>query len=225
MAADKLPIIVSSAREFCGVDYDNLQRLAITSWRDVASIRMMLNDSEEIESFGDAFYHPLVSPPTIKELIDVAIDNSDSIIAIVNSDIILTKDILKIFDVTKGGRLGRAWAATSFRWEKDGNKELGVIGQGLDCFIMTSHVAKYVLRDLPPFITIGRGMWDSWLCGWLRRNLAESRFFNMTPWKCVIHNIHERPPGRLSNYTEAQVKQIMSSGHLSCAGIPKTVYL
>lgn len=220
----KLPIIVSSAKPFDGGDYDNLQRKAILSWKDVAERRLMFNEPEEIECLGDLFHSPSSNPPTIREILDVSITQVEPHlpIAVVNSDIILTPEITRVMEVAKN--LGMAWAATSFRWERDGERDLGVIGQGLDIFILTPQVLIHVLRDIPQFMTIGRGLWDSWLCGWLRRNMQDGRFFDITPWRCVIHNLHDRPPGRLSNYTEEQVNQIARSGHLSCSGLPLTSY-
>lgn len=221
----KLPVIISSAKPFDGGAYDNLQRRAINSWREVTDHRLMFNDAEEIECLGDGFYRTEDTPPTIKEMLEVAISCGHQIVAIVNSDIVLTPKILKVFDVTAGDRLGSLWAATSFRYEMDGKIALGITGQGLDCFIMTKRVVQEVLKDVSPIMTIGRGLWDNWLNGWLRRNIPSGRYFNMTPWECVFHNVHEREPNRLPGYTDDQVGKIMSSGHLSAAGIPPTIYL
>lgn len=217
----KLYALLSTAKPFDGSDYDNYQRRALASWQKVAERRIMFNDPEDIESIGDEFVNPTSHPATLYEMLQYAVSHfpPESIFAIVNSDIRLTEETTIIPEVVEYHKLGRAWACTSFRWE-DGQ----VRGYGLDFFCMTPVMAAQVLRDCPTFMTLGRGLWDSWLNGWLRCHLRSGKYFNITEWKCVHHPLHDRVPGRLSNYTEEQVKTIMSSGDLDAGGIPNTYY-
>lgn len=214
--SDKFPVIVSSARPFDGSEYDIYQRRAMMSWQNVAHKRILVNDPEDIEQIGDIFVSPDGNPPSIKQLLKAGFDNTTSYVAIVNSDITLTDDVLKCLHIAKHWR---GWAATSFRWE-DGQ----VRGQGLDFFVMTMAIANRMIQDIPDFMTIGRGMWDGWMNGWLRTHVPQGKYFDMTNWRCVHHPLHERIAGRLSNYTDDQVNKILSAGHLSSDGIPTTTY-
>ena len=216
----KLKAILSSAAPFNGSAYDDLQRQAIRSWREVADSTILFNNPEDI---GEASMciEPRENPPCVHQMLTAAykLFKEEDVIALVNSDIVLTPETSRILQVAERQHLGRGWACTSFRWE-DGQ----VRGQGLDFFAMTMPVVVQVLRDCPRFMTVGRTLWDNWLNGWLRCHLPSQRFFNITDWKCVHHPLHDRIPNRLSNYTEEQVKEIFASGDLDCRGIPDTKY-
>jgi len=164
----------------------------------------------------------MTSPPTIREMLSRAMERMkpESVIAIVNSDIVLTDGILKAIDTAQSHNLGRSWAATSFRYE---GEPAEVRGQGLDVFVLSAGVLPHIITQIPSFLTIGRPLWDNWMNGWLKQNLRPTHYFDMTPWQCVFHPVHTGGAGeKLSRYTDAQVNEVFSKplSH----GIPDTKY-
>lgn len=163
-------------------------------------------------------------PASIREMIETGIENCnpEAAFAIVNADIILGDEILGIIPASRG--LGRVWAACSFRWEFSGDeRESGldqVEGQGIDVFVLTPTVGRHILRDIPDFLHLGRCGWDNWMCGWLRKNISESRFWDFTDWRCVFHRRHASGSGRFPPFTEAENAAVLK--HVSCAGMPRT---
>ncbi len=226
---EKLRFILSSLRCNCGPDYAAHQAAAMATWMGVAQEIALFNNDPDSAIPGVSRMQSVTSvpvsdePPTVYEMLSWATNRlrPDDVIAIVNSDIRLSAAIMKCCEIRRQPNIGRCWAATSFRYEGPSEE---VMGQGLDVFVMSVETAKRVLLEMPKFMTVGRGLWDNWMNAWLRRNLRDHSYYNMTPWRCVFHPLHDRIPGRLSNYTEDQVRRIMSSGHLDHRGIPSTVY-
>lgn len=215
--------IISSVKPFKDDAYTQLQKTAIASWLPLADHVFLFNHRDEVGDLVPVhLIHPTQSPPTIKQMLN---DTSrEGVIAIVNSDIVLTPDVLHCLDVVHDKNMGRTWAATSFRYE---GEPPDVKGQGLDIFVLGPGVVPHILRDIPDFMTIGRIMWDSWINGWLRRNLKSSHYFDMTPWKCVFHPEHERPNGvggDHSIYNAGQIREILKLEAAGFQGIPQTKY-
>lgn len=171
-----------------------------------------------------AIYLDPPEPPTLKGLlgIGIRITAEGGAFGIVNSDIKLSNKILGIAGATRS--LGRAWAATSFRWEYSGDEIAQgldkVEGQGIDIFIMTPAVAKYAFKEIPDFLTLGRGGWDNWMCGWMNKNLGDRRFVDFTHWRCVHHKRHPSGSGRFASFTKEQTEQI--THNVSPKGIPSS---
>lgn len=161
------------------------------------------------------------TPPSIKEMLEVGLDNTEdgSAFAIVNDDIILGPEITRLR--TAAAPLGLAWAASSFRFDYDLSPASAVQeGQGLDIFVLTPVVARHVIRQIPEFLHIGRGGWDNWMCGWLRKNMPEGRFCDFTHWHCVFHKKHESGMGRFPPFTKEEQERVLHN--VSCAGLPNT---
>jgi len=183
-------------------------------------------DDNPVQDWDSVSDHTLVfhrkEPPTIKSMLEASTRwlRQDSVMAIVNSDILLGKEILGIRPAASS--MGGTWAATSFRRELSNDEiEKGldrVEGQGLDIFVITPSVARHIIRDIPDFLTIGRGGWDNWMCGWMRKNLQDGRFFDFTNWRCVHHRRHKSGMDRHAPYTEEQTKQIFNG--ISKNGLP-----
>ncbi len=213
--------IISSVKPFKDDSYTAYQKAAISSWLPLCDSVVLLNRREDI---GDVvpveLVEPKSNPPPVKQLLQNIPPGNPAVI--VNSDIILSPSILRCLEICEKKNLGRTWAATSFRYEGDPPE---IRGQGLDVFVLGQGIIPHILKDIPEFMTLGRGLWDNWMNGWLRRQLRETHYFDMTPWRCVHHPLHEGGAGAAhSNYTEEEVTKIMSSGNLSSAGIPKTTY-
>ncbi len=223
----KYAAVISSVKPFKDDAYTAYQKAAIASWLPVCHNVVLFNDRADVGDITPILLsRPDSNPPTIKSMLEVVSERigHEGVVIICNSDIVLDPHIMRAGDVADEKRLGRAWAATSFRYE--GNPP-EIKGNGLDVFILTGTVITHILKDIPPYITIGRVMWDAWLNGWLRRNLKESNYFDITPWRVVHHPEHDRPNGvggDHSPYTPEQANAIMSHGHLNCGGIPLITY-
>ncbi len=221
--------ILSSVRPFCDDGYTACQQKAIASWEQVCDKVVLFNKPEEAGGLIPAVFVESSSPPNIKEMLQWAHDNipEDGVIAIVNSDIVLSRWILRCIEIANKRNLNMGWAATSRRWEEGVNGH-ELKGWGLDIFILTPRIITHILRDVPDYMTIGRVLWDNWLNGWLRAHIRSSHYFDITSWKCVFHPNHERPNGRVggdfTQYTDEQVKAIYSRGNISCGGMPPTIY-
>jgi hypothetical protein len=183
--------------------------------------RHQFSNIEGVSNFTDIEER---NPPTIKTIIRSIrrMNGVDNTIAIVNSDIQLSKDAVCGCD-DLANKHGRIWAATSFRHE-DRGYGLVVQDQGLDFFATTEEVWRRIEEDIPDFLTLGRGLWDNWMNGWFRKNLPAHRYYDLTPLRCVIHPTHDREPGRLSAYTEDQAHQVLTHPKIKCGGIPLKKY-
>ena len=161
------------------------------------------------------------APPSIRHLVQLGLDNTpnDGAFAIVNDDIILGPEVLRIRTAAKP--LGLAWAATSFRYDFDNSPSDGrQEGQGLDVFILTPTVARHIVQQIPEFLHLGRGGWDNWMCGWLRKNLPDGRFWDFTHWRCVFHRRHESGMSRFAPFTPEEQAAVLHN--VSCSGVPNT---
>lgn len=225
--------IVTSVNLGIGEEHSLHQIHCVANMRNYATQVAVLNDPGNVPMANDlANYVEFIDycddPPTIQQAISVALgmdySRSAGPIAIVNSDISIGPNISKLTQAIKP--LGKAWAATSFRYEvnEDGSGEPTVEGQGLDIFVMSPRIAHALISEMPSFLTFGRAMWDNWVNCWMLNNLKETHYFDMTPWRCIIHKKHARPANRLANYSENEVallKETMGNK----GGIPKQKYL
>lgn len=220
---DKIDVIVTSVKPFvideAGIldAYTFRQLTCLRQMQKIARYVFVFNKVEDLGQYAKEFdiIQPITAPPQIRQMLQFAADATGSSLALVNGDIFLDSRILGILKI--GKKIGKVWAATSFRWEND-----KIEGQGLDVFIMSGRVADELVANTPDFLTIGRTQWDNWMNGWLRKHLKEPHYFDMTDWKVVNHEPHERVPGRLSNYTDEQVTRLLHD--VSCGGIPNQKY-
>ena len=195
---DKIDVILSSVRPF-GQDaaYDELQKLAINSWFIVAKNVVLFNMPEDTGNWqrpGIIYVNPDRNPPTIKQMLEYAkTRNEEDIVAIVNSDIVLSPAVAKIPRVAQANSLGRAWACTSLRQTLDPETMLvsGPADYGLDFFCSTVRIWNDVAKAVPGVLTIGRSIWDNWINTFLCQYIDRSKYFDITPWKCVIHPKHD----------------------------------
>lgn len=198
---------------------------ALESWRALECNIVAFNK----ESGWPACSHiePTQNPPTVKEMLDWYSPDrgraDEGTLILVNSDIVLTKDVLGILKMND--QLGRMWAATSLRRETENGVPNGKIDWGLDFFAMTKTMASRVAHDIPPFLTVGRGLWDNWVNGWLKKNLPPQRYFDITDWECVFHPKHDRVDGRLSGYTQEQTDQVLKHLSIQPGGVPPVKFL
>ena len=212
-----IDVLVTSVKPFCGGAHSERQLECLRQMGNVARYVFVFNKPEDLGEYANEFrlIAPFANPPTIHQILNFATASTAGSIGMVNGDIFLTEAVAGVPHI--GRRLGRVWAATSFRWENG-----AIEGQGLDLFLMSGRVAEEVLKVTPPFLTLGRTHWDNWMNGWLRKHLRPAHYFDITDWKCVLHAPHERPPNRLSNYSEEQVAQLLHD--VSCGGIPNQKY-
>jgi hypothetical protein len=201
---DKIDVIMSSVRPFGeDKDYAALQRKAIKGWAHFTTEVVLFSEPTDVEGLDVpiTFEVPSSNPPTIKEMIEYAVKNysEHTVVAICNSDITLTDGVLRIKSCAKENSLSSTWAATSLRheYEKDDLASAKVEGMGLDFFVATVNVWQHMIKEIPPYMTLGRQQWDTFVNTWFRRRVQANKYFNITDWKCVYHPKHSRKEGRL----------------------------
>ena len=194
----KLDRILSSARPYKeGTSYTAHQKLALASQLKVAKTVVLFNLPEEVDNPqqpGLVLVGPNQNPPTIRQLLEyLAVANDDEVVAIVNSDIILTKDFAKITEAAARASLGRAWACTSFRqcYIPETGELLPPTDYGLDIFCSTVRIWRDVAKAIPGVLTIGKPLWDNWLNSFLHTYIDRNKYFDITDWKCVLHAPHD----------------------------------
>jgi len=227
--------ILSSLRPFDqNLEYAKLQLDALESWQALGSQIVYFNSPKECsirEGFQIQFVEPKQSPPTIYEMIAWTLDkgNAETSIAIVNSDIVLGRDINLLEQVVRNYQMTRNWAATSFRYTYD--TVLGIHNAwrdpndlGLDIFIAPRRIWEVIYREIPALgatkLTIGRILWDNTVNAYFGERLAVNRYIDLTPWKVVFHPVHgER--GRHKHYDKKTVEELKILGR---GGIPRMQY-
>lgn len=223
--------ILSSLKTLGDDFHSDCQVMAVESWKALKGEVVLFNNYPNVASRQIKRPYSLVTPsqnpPTIKEMLKWyaphSANASDGVVILVNGDIVLTENAGKVVKINES--LGRIWAATSFRHETHLGRDYGVVDEGLDFFAMSRTLAARMADDIPDFLTLGRGVWDNWVNGWLWKNLPTHRYFDITDWACVLHPRHEREPGRLSGYTEEQTKQALNHDRILARGIPKIKYV
>jgi len=215
---DKIPLIISSVRPFFkNSAYTKMQKDALVSWNKISDKTYLFNDVTDLEGFNDVPVFteiPSKNPPTIKEMIKFAASNfsDDTVMALVNSDIVLTGNIRSVYHCVQNNKLGKAWAATSQRYEfaEADMSDAQVVDMGLDFFIAPINVWKHMIADIPEYLTIGRNMWDTWVNTWLRQRVSSTKYFDITDWKAVMHPKHSRKPNRLEPVEGTKVPDLIA---------------
>lgn len=199
-AARRTLIIVSSQKPQakCSKQYAAQQKEALDSWLKLKAAVILLNDKSEVSvPEGVLLQQPKEVQPTVHELIGAALahakNKQDVIIAVVNSDIILTESALKVLQLSD--KLGNSWAATSLRYQfKKDMAAAETKDQGLDIFVASPRIWEMVYADMPKHnvdkLRIGKTLWDTWLSGYFKTHIMQSKYVDMTHWKCVFHKEH-----------------------------------
>jgi len=197
-AGDKIDVILSSVRPFGQKpSYDENQRKAIETWFFVAKRVILFNlpeDTKNMQRPGLSYVGPNTNPPTIKQMLVSVIGlNDEEVVAIVNSDIMLSQAIGKIPIVALSNSLGRAWACVSSRQTLD--KRTGIVSppsdNGLDFFCSTVRIWRDVEAKIPGVLAIGRPVWDNWVNSFFRGYIDPAKYFDITSWKAIIHTDHD----------------------------------
>lgn len=196
---NKIDCILSSIRPFGqNPGYDELQRKALDSWFAVSRTVVLFNlpeDTGNIQRSGLLYVGPDKNPPSIKHMLATLKDRQEEeIVALVNSDIVLGPEVGKIPKVVLANSLGRAWACTSYRYVIDPEvpEWLGSpVDKGLDFFCSTVRIWNDVARQIPGVLTVGRPVWDNWMNSFFHMYINASKYFDITPWVCVLHPRHE----------------------------------
>lgn len=229
--------ILSSVRPFQqNRQYADLQLAAIESWEKLGSNIVLFNSSRDCwvkENDQIRYAQPKDNPPTINEMMAWSLDKgcAETPIAIVNSDIVLGKDINLISQLVKDYQMTRNWAATSFRYTyepevglKSAHRE--VTDFGLDIFIAPRRIWEVIYRDLPSLgatkLTIGRILWDNVVNAYFRERIPSNRYIDLTPWKVVFHPRHG-DRGRHVHYDKPTLSglKILGSGGIPIARYDK----
>ena len=104
----------------------------------------------------------------------------------INADIVLTQDMLKIEKVLlKGGMM-----AASSRRRDYKTKELLPDDKGRDIWILRPSKWAMVAREIPLCCRIGHQRWDSWMMGFCRERF-KGAFGEFSDVPCVFHPRHE----------------------------------
>lgn len=227
--------ILSSLRPFNqSRQYADLQLAALASWQQLGSRIIYFNTSRDSwlkEDFQVQFVTPSQNPPTIYEMLTWAIQqgNPETSIAIVNSDIVLGRDINLVEEVVRVNHMTRNWAATSFRYTYDpllgiDNAKRDPFDFGLDIFIAPRRIWEVLHKEMSSMmatkLTIGRIIWDNTVNAYFRERLPSNRYFDLTDWRVVFHPVHgER--GRHVHYDKTTLSELKILG---TGGIPRTKY-
>jgi len=205
---EKLDAILSSWRPVGqNPSYDEHQRTALESWFAVSRSVVLFNlpsDTGNIQRPGLIYVGPNSNPPSIKEMLGyLKASDNEKVVALVNSDIILTRDIAKIPLAAQRASLGLAWTCLSLRQVIDPN--MTTISPpndyGLDFFCSPARIWKDVADKIPGVLTFGRIVWDNFLNSLLSNYIDKSKRFDITDWKAVLHPQHDdhfrlgNPPG------------------------------
>lgn len=219
----KIDVILSSVRPFSqNAEYAKHQRNALDSWFSVARQVILFNLPEDTGNYnrpGLIYVGPEANPPPIKQMLSLLRDrNEDDIVALVNADIILGPEVGKIPIAVLNNSLGRAWACVSGRRTlntKDGTISTGMTDNGLDFFCSTVRIWNDVAKQIPGVFTFGRAAWDNWLNSFLHTYIDKSKYWDLTPWGCVIHPVHGehfRLPTKDEESFSSAVKSIVHPG-------------
>jgi hypothetical protein len=226
--------ILSSWRPFQQSEaYAKLQYDAMGSWLNLGAKVVLFNHPNEVDYVHSrlSVVAPKSSPPTIFSMLEWGNENSgqDSVIAIVNSDIVLSPEINLVTEAVEERSMTRSWAATSFRYSFLPKKGIDSAwrdpsDQGLDIFIAPYRIWKMVHAEMKDLgaegLTLGRHLWDNVLNAYFRARLPTQRYINLTPWKVVFHPEHgER--GRHDPYSKRTINAVQFLSH---GGIPPTTY-
>lgn len=222
-------VIVSSQKPKgkCSKQYAAQQSDALASWLQLKAAVILVNDKSEVAApEGVLLQQPKEAHPSIYELIGAGLDyaknKQDVVIAIVNSDIILTENFLKVLQL--GDKLSNAWAATSQRYQYDHKKRdidrAEITDSGLDVFVATPRIWQDVYSAMPTMnahkMKIGRNLWDTWLSGYFKTHVMGSKYIDFTHWKCVFHKEH--PQAESVNNSPADIGDLIYAGY----GMPIT---
>jgi hypothetical protein len=90
-------------------------------------------------------------------------------------------------------------------------------------FVWTVPTIENMLKEISPYFTTGRCLWDNWVNGWSTHNLPRSHWFNLTSWDAVIHPKHESA-ARGNPYPEDQAKILGAAVERYKSGMTSTVY-
>jgi hypothetical protein len=225
-AARRTLIIVSSQKPQakCSKQYAAQQKEALDSWLKLKAAVILLNDKCEVNvPEGVLLQQPKEAHPSIYELIGAGLDyaknKQDVVIAIVNSDIILTENFIKVLQL--GDKLSNAWAATSQRYHYKKTIALAdITDKGLDVFVATPRIWQDVYSAMPTMnahkMKIGRNLWDTWLSGYFKTHVMGTKYIDFTHWKCVFHKEH--PQAESVNNSPADIGDLVYAGY----GMPIT---
>lgn len=226
----RIEIFVSSVKPFKDEKdaYTANQVIALNSWKRVASKIILFNKPEDLAEYPleGIEFRATKNPegiPYIKEMVGVLAKlDGDKAGAILNGDIVVEPEVLKVFDLREKYQLGRAWGCTSRRHRLSPAREkLGVVEDdwGLDFFLATGQVWKLCEDYVPDFLTVGRGQWDNWMVGWMKAKVPVSRWFDITNLAVIWHKEHSRKK-KMSCYSENLMATVKQWGE----GMPKTIY-
>lgn len=187
--------IISSHRPHAqGGQFPINQIRAHQSWISVAN-RIIYFGPEEAElkdSLGKTRFIGCEDFPEIRLLASWASTQFDCV-AIVNSDIVLTENVLKVPVMLAKGMYK---AAVSRRHHYDpqtfdlASAVDNVKDRGRDIFIAAPVIWKDVAQNIPAAYRIGHQKWDAWVCDrW--RDTYKNKFMDFTYLRCVFHPNHE----------------------------------
>lgn len=185
-------IAISSFRAFkdCPADWVKNQKRAKSSWDQVFSSIYLFGDEEPELCSPKTTFLKCFDRPSIRSMSEVCWRNSSDWACIVNGDIVVTQNILKIEHILKSVGVKCIVSKRYEIPENGGFINAKIVDNGVDFFGATKDVWAEVFHNIPVDFRIGRVKWDNWMVNFFMAN-HHDQCYDITPCRAIFHPKHE----------------------------------